>query len=146
MPFSYITCIWPIQTNAIFQLTTPVSAVRTIWVTAYTTNFKTQATFGCEITHLKPPLVWCCFKRDIHWNLLRKTTEVEAAPCRVFLNHWTSQPGKTQRHGPWTKMVQFFALGNAKDTANFRNPVGPCMDFCVHVLDSYLFNWLLTWK
>ena len=54
--------------KAIFQLTTPVSAVRTIWVTAYTTNCKTQATFGCETTHLKPPLVWCCLKHDINWT------------------------------------------------------------------------------
>ena len=50
--------------KAIFQLTTPIShrivgvnntsAVRTIWVTAYTTNFKTEATFGwLKFTHLR---------------------------------------------------------------------------------------------
>ena len=72
-------------------------------------------------------------------SLLRKTAETEAAPSS-FLNHWTSQPRKTQRHG-LKKMVQFFVLGNAAiDTANFRNASGPCMDFCVHVLDSYLCN------
>ena len=72
-------------------------------------------------------------------SLLRKTAETEAAPSS-FLNHWTSQPRKTQRHG-LKKMVQFFVLGNAAiDTANFRNASGPCVDFCVHVLDSYLCN------
>ena len=63
--------------SANFQLSTPIShrilgvnntsAVRTIWVTAYTTSLKTQATFGCETTHLKPPLVCCSLKHGIHW-------------------------------------------------------------------------------
>ena len=120
------------------------SAVRTIWVTAYTTNFKTQATFGCEMTHLKPQLVWCSLKHDIHWTCCERQQKLKPNR-RGFLNHWSSQPGKTQRHG-LKKDGAIFRTCNAIDTANFRNPVGPCMDFCVHVLDSYLkvvFNWLL---
>ena len=136
MPFSYV---WPLQNKAIFQLTTPVSAVRTIWVTAYTTNFKTQATLGCETTHLKPPLVWCCFKHAINWTCERQQ---KLKPHHwVFLNHWTSQPRKMQRHG-LKKDGAIFRTWQCYRwiTANFRNAVGPCMDFCVHVLDSYLFK------
>ena len=103
-----VRLLWPLQTNAIFQITTPIShrivgvnntsAVRTIWVTAYTTNFKTQATFGCEMTHLKPQLVWCSLKHDIHWTCCERQQKLKPNR-RGFLNHWSSQPGKTQRHG-----------------------------------------------
>ena len=103
-----VRLLWPLQTNAIFQITTPIShrivgvnntsAVRTIWVTAFTTNFKTQATFGCEMTHLKPQLVWCSLKHDIHWTCCERQQKLKPNR-RGFLNHWSSQPGKTQRHG-----------------------------------------------
>ena len=124
--------------KAIFQLTTPVSAVRTIWVTAYTTTFKTQATFGCETTHLKPLLVWCCLKHDINWTCCERQQKLKPHR-RVFLNHWTSEPRKTQRHG-LKKDGAIFRTWQCYRwlTANFRNAVGPCMDLSVHVPNGYL--------
>ena len=146
MPVSYI---WPLQTNAIFQLTTPIShriaginntsAVRTIWVTVYASNFKTEATFGCETTHLKPPLVWCCLKHDIHWTCCERTTETASAAPSSFLNHWTSQPQKTKRHGLKVDGASFRTWQCYRRlTANFRNAVAPCMDFSVHVPNGSL--------
>ena len=107
----------------------------------------------------KPPLVvkphtwnlpWCGVVSNMRSiELVAKTTDIEAAPNRVF---WSiaSQPRKTQRHG-WQQMGQFFKLGQCYKwlTAKFRNAVGPCMDFSVHVPTGYLkevFSSLLTWK
>ena len=115
MSFSYI-CSY----KAIFQLTTPIShridglnitsAVRTIWVTAYTTNFKTQATFGCETTH---PLVCCSLKHDIHWICCERQQKLK--PHRRVV--WIIEPPNPEKHNVmgWKKMGQFLVLGNAID-------------------------------
>ena len=76
-------------------------------------------------------------------NLLQKTTEFEAEPSS-FLNHWTSQPRKTQHHGLKTdgaivctwQCYRWF-------TANFWNAVGPCMDLSVRI-QTIILRWITT--
>ena len=67
-----------------------------------------------------------------------------------FLNHWTSQPRNTQRHGRKTHGAIFRTWQCYRWlAANFRNAVGACMGLSVPVPNGYLtvvFNWLLTWK
>ena len=146
--------------KAIFQLTTPIShrivganntsAVRTIWVTAYTTNFITEATFGCETTHLKPPLVWSCLKHDIQWTCCKKQQKRLQQHRTELFESLNLPTRKTQRHGLKTDEAIFRTWQCYRWlTANFRNAVGPCMGLSVNVPNGYrivVFNWLLTWK
>ena len=135
--------------KAIFQLTTPLSAVRTIWVTAYTTNFK-----------LKPPLVvklhiwnlpWCGVVSNMtsielvaNWTCCERQQKLKPHR-RVFLNHWTSEPRKTVMG--WKKMGQFFVLGNAIDGSPpiLEMRLGH-VSICPCMSQTVILRWFSTWK
>ena len=112
--------------KANFQLKTPIShrivgvnntsAVRTIWVTAYTANFNSNWSYLWFWNHTPETSPGVVLSQTWHpMNLLQKTTETAStAPNRVF---WIIEPPNPEERNVtgWKQMGQFLVLGNAID-------------------------------